>query len=138
MPAGTDNRDSLSLVREFHEAFEVPMLSTPGIPHQDRCDLRSSLLQEELEELKQAIANKDIVGVFDALTDIQYVLDGTYLEFGLADLKQAGLLEVHRSNMSKLGENGKPILRSDGKVLKGSNYTPPDLASILLAEPQEA
>ncbi len=123
------NRTTLECVREFHEAYGVVNKDAPDISDEGINNLRLSLLQEELDELRDALANNDIVEVLDALSDLQYILDGSYLSWGLGDLKEAAFNEVHRSNMSKLGEDGKPIYREgDGKVLKGPNYTPPDLA----------
>ncbi len=124
---------TINLVAEFHEAFEVPTRGTPAIPSVTRCALRLKLLQEELDELREAIDGLDLVEVLDALTDLQVVLDGTYLEFGMQGLKDAAFLEVHRSNMSKLGPDGKPVVRDDGKVMKGPDYSPPDLRPILSA-----
>lgn len=121
-----------TLAREFHDAFTIPVASAPCLPV-DRVDLRLELLEEEVRELREAVTACDLVAVLDALTDIQYVLDGTYLEFGLHRLKAAALAEVHRSNMTKLGANGKPVLREDGKVLKGPNYSPPDLSRLIRA-----
>ena len=95
-------------------------------------DLRINLLAEELDELREALVAGDIVEVLDALTDLQYVLDGAYLSFGLHDVKDAAFAEVQRSNMSKLGEDGKPIRReSDGKILKGPNFFEPDLSQFI-------
>ncbi len=76
--------------------------------------------------------NNDIVETLDALIDLQYVLDGAFLSFGLHDVKEIAFAEVHRSNMSKLGEDGKPIRReSDGKVMKGPNYFVPDMSQFI-------
>lgn len=86
-----------------------------------------ALLREELLELEEAVVKDDKVEILDALCDLQYVLDGTFIHFGFAKVKDAAFAEVHRSNMSKLDENGKPILRDDGKILKSRNYTPPNL-----------
>ena len=91
--------------------------------------LRISLIEEELDELKQAIRDNNIKEVADALTDILYVTYGAGHAFGI-DLDEC-FKEVHRSNMSKLGEDGKPIYREDGKVLKGPNYSEPDLKGIV-------
>lgn len=88
-------------VKQFHLLFNHPVLTTPTIPSEDRCNLRVSLLQEELNELKDGIANKDIVEIADALADIQYVLAGAIHEFGLANLFPSIFGEVQRSNMSK-------------------------------------
>ncbi len=118
---------SIELVREFHDAFNQPDASEPHIDDDKTNNLRISLLHEELCELEEALIARDPVAVLDALTDLQYVLDGAYLQFGFADYKETALAEVHRSNMSKLDENGEPIYRADGKILKGPNYSPPNL-----------
>jgi predicted HAD superfamily Cof-like phosphohydrolase len=94
--------DSLSLVAEFHTTFQHPVLPEPVIPDENRCRLRVALLAEELKELEVAIANKDIVEVADALCDLQYVLSGAILEFGLGSRFKALFEEVQRSNMSKV------------------------------------
>mgnify|MGYP000244358821 FL=1 len=93
--------DSLNQVAEFHRTFNAPILDTPQIPSEQRCQLRVSLLQEELDELAQALKDKDLVEVADALCDIQYVLSGAVLEFGLGDKFVELFKEVQRSNMSK-------------------------------------
>ena len=125
--------DTLALVKSWHKHFRVPVLDEPDLPS-DRVAMRLDILEEEVRELRNAVESGDIVEVLDALCDIQYVLDGNFLEFGLHSLKQAAFSEVHASNMSKLGENGKPILRADGKVLKGPNFFRPDLAQFLKDE----
>ncbi len=91
----------IKMVEEFHTTFKAPILDTPQIPSADRAALRVSLLQEEINELKEAIANNDLVEVFDAFLDIQYVLSGALLEFGLKNVFDEGFAEVQRSNMSK-------------------------------------
>ena len=88
-------------VGEFHKTFGAPILETPQIAPIERAKLRISLLQEEINELKEAIANNDLVEAFDAFLDIQYVLSGAILEFGMQDIFDEGFAEVHRSNMSK-------------------------------------
>lgn len=93
-------------------------------------ELRYELIREELEELREAIDKKDIVEIADALTDILYVTYGAGHAWGI-DLDSC-YHEVHRSNMSKLGPNGTPIYREDGKVMKGPNYSPPNLVPIVL------
>jgi len=121
-------QSTLDRVKIFHETYDLPVKDTPDISDAQTNQLRINLLQEEVDELKEALENNDIVEVLDALTDIQYVLDGAYLSFGLSHLKEPAFAEVQRSNMSKLGEDGKPIRReSDGKVMKGPNYSAPDL-----------
>lgn len=92
--------------------------------------LRLQLIVEEVGELAEALFKGDLVETADALTDIQYVLDGTYLAFGLDGLKDALFDEVHRSNMSKLDENGRPIIADSGRVVKSALYSPPDLKSV--------
>jgi predicted HAD superfamily Cof-like phosphohydrolase len=127
----TKKTDTLEGVRIFHETYGLPVLSEPDISNEKTNGLRISLLQEELDELKEALDNNDIVEVLDALTDLQYVLDGAYLSFGLHGVKDEAFDEVQRSNMSKLGEDGKPVVRpEDGKILKGQNYFAPDLKQV--------
>lgn len=120
---------TIELVAECHKAFGLPIADKPTIAA--RGSLRLCLLQEELNELQHAIVNADLIGVLDALSDLQYVLDGTYLEYGFADIKTAAFAEVHRSNMSKLDSSGRPLLRADGKFLKGPFYTPPNLKQFI-------
>ncbi len=123
--------NTLELVKEWHQKFKAPVNDTPCPEAHGRSQLRLDLLQEELNELKEGVEGKDIVEIFDALLDIQYVLDGAFLEFGLHSIKETGFSEVQASNMSKLGEDGQPILREDGKILKGPNFFRPDLAQIV-------
>ncbi len=122
---------SLDLVREFHEVYEQPIHDKPNILDEDLNEFRLDLLYEELNELRDALFARDTVATLDALTDLQYVLDGAYLSLGFYRMKAAALAEVQRSNMSKLGEDGKPIKRADGKVLKGPNYSEPDFAKVI-------
>lgn len=148
----------LTEVAKFHDTFGAPILEKPSIPPQDRCDLRVSLIQEELNELKEAIADNDMVEIADALADIQYVLSGAILEFGLADRFKEIFDEVQRSNMSKTcksleeaqktqahykatkgvdskieEKNGEYLVYRipDNKVLKSIAYSPADLKSIV-------
>lgn len=93
--------------------------------------IRLQLIQEELSELAEAFLNTDIVEAFDALVDLSYVVDGTYISLGLDNHKEAGYREVHRSNMSKLDENGRPVMSGAGRVVKGPNYSRPDLRKVL-------
>ena len=97
--------DSLLQVAEFHKTFQHPILDNPTIPDEKRCALRVSLIAEELKELEEAIKDKDIVEIADALCDIQYVLSGAVLEFGLGEKFKALFDEVQRSNMSKACDN---------------------------------
>lgn len=125
-------KTTLECVEQFHATYGLPVKNEPHLADTRTNTLRISLLQEELNELKEALDTGDEVGVLDALTDLQYVLDGAYLSLGYAALKDAAFAEVQRSNMSKLGLDGKPVVRpEDGKILKGPNYTPPDLKMVM-------
>lgn len=126
------SKTTLEQVKIFHETYGLPVKDTPDISDPKTNALRINLLAEEVDELKEALEAGDMVEVLDALTDIQYVLDGAYLSFGLHGVKTAAFEEVQRSNMSKLGEDGKPIVREeDGKILKGPNYFKPDIAQFI-------
>ena len=120
-------RTTLEQVAEFHKAFGHPIKETPDLSDWVLNHLRCRLINEESEELAASIGWQDKVGVLDALLDLQYVLDGAFLALGFASVKDVAFAEVHRSNMSKLGTDGKPIYREDGKVIKGPNYSPPNL-----------
>jgi len=120
---------NFELAGDFMQVFGQEVKDEPEIPDWNTCALRLDLIREEVEELEVALANQDIVGIADALTDILYVTYGAGHSFGI-DL-DACFEEVHRSNMSKLGPNGQPLYREDGKVLKGPDYFDPDLESIL-------
>lgn len=122
----TTNHDR---VREFHAAFNQPVGAAPALIPAERSALRIALIEEEFGELKDAIAAGDLVEIADALGDILYVTYGTATEYGLP-INEI-LAEIHRANMSKLGADGKPIYREDGKVLKGPGYTRPDVAAIV-------
>lgn len=150
--------DALNQVAEFHRTFKHPILNTPSIPAENRCKLRVALLAEELKELEVAILNNDIVEVADALCDLQYVLSGAILEFGLGEKFKALFDEVQRSNMSKTckdeeeakstvahylqkdgtecyyQQEGKHWLvyrKSDNKTIKSINYSPANLEAIV-------
>ncbi len=118
------------MVAEFHRSFGLPIASAPtlDIPL-ELLELRHNLLVEELRELVTAIDADDVVGVADALGDMVYVLYGTAVTFGIN--LDAVVAAIHKSNMSKLGVDGRPILRADGKVLKGPNYHPPAIGDAL-------
>lgn len=125
-------QDTMDGVRAFHTAYGLPIKDAPDLSDARVNALRVGLLQEELDELKEALEAGDEVGVIDALTDLQYVLDGAYLSLGYHAVKDAAFAEVQRSNMSKLGRDGKPVVReSDGKILKGPDYSPPDLTAVM-------
>lgn len=148
---------TLTAVAEFHQTFKHPILPEPQIPSEQRCKLRVSLLAEELKELEEAIAANDLVEVADALCDLQYVLAGAILEFGMANKFASLFDEVQRSNMSKACSTEEEaeetlahyraqgvdcfyeeadghylVYRSeDRKTLKSVRYSPADLKSIL-------
>jgi len=150
--------DALNQVAEFHRTFKHPILEKPTIPNEKRSALRVELISEELKELEEAIKDKDLVEIADALCDIQYVLSGAILEFGLANKFKALFDEVQRSNMSKACDNeqqaidtvefykkekdtecyykeveGKWLVyrTADEKTIKSIYYSPADLKSIL-------
>lgn len=122
----------INAVAEFHTAFGL------GISNEMKADLgsqknklRFELMKEENEEYLEAVENNDLVEIADALGDMLYILCGTILEHGLQHKIEAVFDEIQRSNMSKLDENGKPIYREDGKVMKGPNYFKPNFEEIL-------
>lgn len=123
--------NKLDKVQEFHESFGLTIDSKPDNPDRDLILLRMRLLSEELRELRIALSRGDVVETLDALVDLQYVLLGAVLSFGLKDVFHEAFDIVHESNMSKLDENGKPIYREDGKVLKGPNFVEPDLKQLI-------
>jgi predicted HAD superfamily Cof-like phosphohydrolase len=150
--------NSLNQVAEFHTTFKHPVIKNPAIPSKERSDLRVSLLAEELKELRQAIDDNDLIEVADALCDLQYVLAGAILEFGLGEKFKELFDEVHRSNMSKACKSAEEAnltiehykntantnsyykeidglflvyREADNKTLKSLNYSPADLGGIL-------
>jgi predicted HAD superfamily Cof-like phosphohydrolase len=112
---------ALTGVSEFHSLFELPVVDIPKIPSVDRCNLRVSLLQEELDELKDAIETNDIVAAADAFSDIQYVLSGAILEFGLGAKFADLFAEVQKSNMSKACKSYDEALASQAWYLENKN-----------------
>lgn len=120
-------------VEAFYKAFNIPLPETMRYLHKERALLRHKLLQEEVGELLDAsmASQGTIVDVADAITDCFYILIGTALEYGIADKLPALFDEVHASNMSKLDENGKPLYREDGKVIKSELYKKPNLKDII-------
>ena len=149
---------ALNGVADFHRLFDLPIIDHPGIPSMERCKLRMALLEEELRELKEAIENKDIVEAADAFCDLQYVLSGAILEFGLGEKFEELFNEVQRSNMSKACDSIQEALMTlshykqkdgtegnyqkinekwvvyrneDNKVLKSINYSPANLKNII-------
>jgi predicted HAD superfamily Cof-like phosphohydrolase len=153
-----DQLDALDQVAEFHQTFKHPIEPQPIIPAPERCRLRLALLEEELKELRQAIEDGNLVEVADAFCDLQYVLSGAILEFGMGEKFRALFDEVQRSNMSKVchspaeaeetiayyaenrgveayyvESNGHYLVyrKDDNKTLKSVRYSPADLAAIL-------
>lgn len=124
-------KDKIAAVTKFHEAFKLNMNQKPIANIGDRNELRFNLMKEENEEYLEAANNNDLVEVADALGDMLYILCGTIIEHGMQDKIEEVFNEIQRSNMSKLGEDGNPIYREDGKVLKGPNYFKPNIAEIL-------
>ncbi len=121
-------------VREFHEAFGLGVKESPTADLGEAKNLlRYKLMREENEEYLEAANNNDLVEVADALGDMLYILCGTLIEHGMQYKIDEVFDEIQRSNMSKLGADGKPIYRDDGKVLKGPNYFKPDIQAILEA-----
>jgi predicted HAD superfamily Cof-like phosphohydrolase len=119
-------------VRHFHETFGLPVRLEPAAELPPALlALRVNLLLEEVEEYRQAAQAGDMVAVADALTDILYVLLGTYVSHGLQDLASELFAEVQRSNMSKLDADGQPVVRADGKILKSALFSEPALAHII-------
>ncbi len=116
-------------VKKFMQVFGQEVKEEASFPNRKISNLRYELIEEELKELKLAIANKDILEVADALTDILYVTYGAGHAFGV-DLDKC-FQEVQGSNMSKLGLDGKPIYNEKGKVMKGPNFFKPNLKKIL-------
>ena len=123
---------NFELVGDFMESMEQEVRIVPSFPEDHIQNLRKDLIEEELDELNLAIDNQDLVEVADALTDLLYVVYGAGHAFGI-DLDEC-FKEVHRSNLSKLGEDFKPIKREDGKVLKPDTYSPPDLKFVLAGQ----
>ena len=118
------------MVNEFHHAYNVPAPKEATLGSREIQQLRYSLIREELEEYLAAVYSGDLIGIADALADLAYVVLGTAAAHGLVRFDEI-FAEVHRSNMSKLGDDGKPILRDDGKVLKGPNFKLPALGSLV-------
>jgi predicted HAD superfamily Cof-like phosphohydrolase len=150
--------DFLEKVKCFHEVFKAPVLETPQIPSKERCDLRISLISEELDEMKEAIEKGDVIEVADSLGDLMVVLCGSILEFGMGDKFDSIFENIHNSNMSKAcsshkeaietllhykqkdgtegvykEEDGKWLVyrKEDNKVLKSVNYSPANLKDII-------
>jgi predicted HAD superfamily Cof-like phosphohydrolase len=125
-------KDKIEAVKAFHTSFKIGHRETPKADlGKAKNTLRFDLMKEENEEYMEAAQNNDLVEVADALGDMLYILCGTIIEHGLQHKIEDVFNEIQRSNMSKLGENGEPIYREDGKVLKGPNYFKPNIKNIL-------
>jgi len=124
-------KTQLKQVEEFHNAFGQVNGTEPQLLEENAFELRHRLMAEENDEYKEACMNGDIVQIADALGDQLYILCGTILKHGLQDKIEEVFNEIQNSNMSKLDAEGKPILREDGKILKGPNYFPPNIFKIL-------
>lgn len=120
------------MVREFRIMFGLPSRSVPGLPPKKRRDLCLAVIGEEVEELRQAIAEGNLVQIADAFGDILYSAYVMAPEFGI-DIEPV-FAEIHRSNMTKMPKDGTPIIHEDGKVLKGDQFEPPNIQAILLRQ----
>ena len=123
-------RNEIEAVRNWHKKFCVPIKNVPEIPA-DRVEMRHNILQEEVNELHEAMMAGNKEQTLDALCDIIFVVFGTALETGLAGCLPEAFDEVYYSNMSKLDENGNPIVREDGKILKSNLFRKPNLKHFL-------
>lgn len=125
-------KEMLNKLVEFNEVYGInyskELVKNPTIKNHE---LRYELMREENKEFLEAIMNEDPVEVADAVGDMLYILLGTILDLGLQNKIEDIFNEIHRSNMSKLGEDSKPIYREDGKLLKGPNFTPPNLVQFI-------
>lgn len=130
-------KNKIKAVQEFHEAFGLGVQQSPVANLSvQKLKLRFDLMDEENKEYLEAAENNDMIEVADALGDMLYILCGTILEHGMQHKIEEVFNEIQRSNMSKLGADGKPIYREDGKVMKGPSYFKPNIASILNGENQ--
>ena len=125
----------IEAVTKFHESYGLGIEHTPkaNLP-KNISELRFNLMKEENEEYLRATRDEDLIEIGDALGDMLYILCGTIIAHGFQDKIESIFDEIQRSNMSKLGADGKPIYRKDGKVMKGPNYFKPDLKKILLKD----
>tara|TARA_A100001011_G_C13999943_1_gene710909 strand:- start:222 stop:605 length:384 start_codon:yes stop_codon:yes gene_type:complete len=125
-------QNQLKSVKIFHEAFGIKISNKPTLElSKDILKLRHSLMVEENNEYLKAIDERNLIEVADALGDMLYILCGTILTHGFQNLIEDIFDEIQTSNMSKLGDDGKPIFRNDGKVLKGPNYKKPNIKKFL-------
>lgn len=125
-------KKQLEAVELFHTTYGLGVNQTPKADlGKTKNELRFNLMKEENEEYFEAVQNNDLIEVADALGDMLYILCGTILEHGLQHKIEEVFDQIQESNMSKLGEDGKPIYREDGKVMKGPNYFKPDFSKII-------
>lgn len=125
-------KNKIKAVQEFHTAYKLGYKNSPiATIGEDKINLRFNLMDEENKEYLEAAQDGDLVEVADALGDMLYILCGTIIEHGMQHKIEEVFNEIQRSNMSKLGEDGEPIYREDGKVLKGPNYFKPNIEKIL-------
>jgi len=124
-------RDYIQMVGDFHTVFDQKDGNKPRLISSNEGKLRYSLLAEENNEYLEAVEKNDLVGIDDALGDQLYIIYGTILKHGLQHKIEEVFREIHRSNMSKLGADGKPIYREDGKILKGPSYFRPNIKDII-------
>ncbi len=125
-------KNRIKAVQKFHKTFGLGVSDKPTAKlSEELILLRYNLMVEENKEYLEAAKNNDLVEVADALGDMLYIIFGTILEHGLQDKMETVFDEIQRSNMSKMGKDGKPVYRNDGKIMKGPDYLPPDLKNIL-------
>ena len=123
--------EKIRSVEEFHEVFQIGNAAQPTLISERDYTLRHNLIKEENEEYLDACKKGDLIEIADALGDQLYILFGTILKHGLQYKIEEVYDEIHRSNMSKLDEQGQPIFREDGKILKSSKYFKPDIRTVL-------
>ena len=122
-------KKQLNAVKDFHDTFGLNYNDSPTVDLGKKIiELRFNLMKEENEEYIEAARNNDIIEIADALGDMLYILCGTIIEHGMCDIIEDVFDEIQKSNMSKLGADGKPIYREDGKVMKGPNYFKPNFS----------
>jgi predicted HAD superfamily Cof-like phosphohydrolase len=124
-------KKQIEAVREFHETFKQENGTEPRLIDENQSSLRYNLMAEENKEYFMACENQDLTEIADALGDKLYILCGTILKHGMQDIIEKVFDEIHSSNMSKVGEDGKAIMREDGKILKGPNYFRPNLKQFI-------
>ncbi len=126
-------KNQIKKVEEFHKTYKLGISDSPIAKlENNNHELRYELMKEENEEYLEATKTNNLIEVADALGDMLYILCGTMIEHGMQDVMEEIFDEIHRSNMSKLDENGNPIYREDGKVIKGPNYFKPEIEKILV------